>query len=441
MKDRFYLRTVFGIIILTLFCWGLNVDTSPALDIFPNVSGNGEEDSITLTFETFDTTAIPLLSTPDSLKILRFGPSGDLIDSLGEDDSAVTQIRTGSYVVELQSTDSISGTGRYVVRIYAFMGGEIRGAISGGYYVREGSWDDLDTILDLTRTTLDTLNDGFASQINQSNLDTTMSSRSTLTVTDNIGIDWMNISNATAMQLFPNTFIEGILSKVQVDSAKLARSVWDNDIVEQSSRSVDLSSCQAGSGAYPCSLYVYNSADSSAIQGILIRFMNDSETATEALGITDPNGMVVASLDAAQYKIWPYKAGVDFEALPDSLTVSSPASVDTIWGSGFDPGAPAGAQLCRTFGWVYDLSGIGISGVTVTAGITQTPIRYQGTVISPYLKSTTTDSIGYWYLDLLPNESLTPSDSEYEIMIYYESGRIARKRIRLPDLSNWELNW
>ena len=57
-----------------------------------------------------------------------------------------------------------------------------------------------------------------------------------------------------------------------------------------------------------------------------------------------------------------------------------------------------------------------------------TPIRYQGTLISPYYRTAQSDSSGYWFMDLFPNVSLTPAGSEYEFMIYYEPGRIARKR-------------
>jgi len=412
-----------------------------ALDIFPSVVGNGQNDSVVLTFETFDTTASPLPSNPDSLKILHFGPSGEPFDSLGEEDGRVINIRTGSYEVHLKSTDSLANMGRYLVRVYAYKGDQIKGAASGGYYVKGGNWDDLDSTLADVRAILDTLQDGFASQSHQSNLDTTVSSRSTLTSADNIGINWLDIANPTVFQYLPNTYIGGLLSPISVDTEEVARSVWNDDIIAQNLRTVDLSGCQSGGGAYACSLFVFDQSDSSALQGVVVRFMNESQTATEAVAMSDPNGLALVSLDAAKYRVWTYKAGVLFADLPDSVIVAAPSVVDTLWGSRFDPGDPVAAELCRVYGWIYDLSGAGISGVTVAAGINKTPIRYQGMLISPYYRSAVSDSSGYWFLDLYPSASLTPDDLEYEFVIYYESGRIARKKLKVPDLTSWQFNW
>ncbi len=261
--------------------------------------------------------------------------------------------------------------------------------------MKEGNWDGLDSTNDYAQAILDTLNNGFGSQINQTNLDT----------------------------------------------AKIARSVWDNDVVVQGDRKVDLSACSGGSGAIPCSLYVFSSSDSSALQGVRVRFMNAGQNATEAMGVTNSEGLTVTSLDAATYKTWAYRAGIEFSEMPYEVSVAEPFANDTIWGSTFDPGDPVAPELCRTYGWIYDLSGNGISGVTVMARIEKSPIRYIGTIISPYYKATVSDSVGYWKLDLLPNSVLDPSDSEYEFEIYYEPGRIARKKVTIPDQSGWELDW
>lgn len=369
MSER--LKVIIFYILAVLLNAGSN---SYALDIFPEVIGNGASDSIVLTFETFDTTALPLAADPDSLKILRFGPDGSLVDSLGEDASNLENSRIGSYEVHFRGSDGSGTKGRYLIRVYAYIGGEVRGAASAGYYVRSGNWDDLDSTKTYARAVLDTLQDGFASQTNQDNLD------------------------------------------------------------------VPVSSCGAGSGAYPCSLYVFNSADSSALQGISVRFMNSGQTATEALGMSNSEGLVVVSLDESVYRIWAYKAGIEFEGLPDSVNMLAPSTADTIWGSSFDPGQPVSPELCRVYGWVFDLSGYGISGVTVMARLNDSPVRHDGSLISPFYRTASSDSTGYWYLDLIPSGNLDPV-CEYEIVIYYDSGRIARKSVTVPDQASWELDW
>ena len=415
---------------------------SYAMEIFPEVAGNKPADSVTLTFETFDTTALPILSNPDSLKILRFGPDGTLFDSLGENDGRVTNIREGSYRVRLRGSDGSASLGDYSVRVYAFLGGQIRGAASCGYYVIENNWNSLDTIIKNIKAVRDTLDDGFASQSGQSNLDAAVSSRSTLTSSDNIGINWQDIDNVGSLQFLPNTVIGSVSSMVLVDSAKLARAVWDNDLVAEAARTVDLSLCQgAGAGQYPCSLYVFSETDSSALQGVSVRIMNNDQNSTIAVGLSNSAGLVSAYLDSAQYKIWAYRAGVEFAGLPDSIVVQAPSVNDTLWGGSFDPGSPSQADLCLVYGWVYDLSGVSLSGVTVTARLMETSVRHQDMILSPFYKTAVSDSTGFWSLEVYPSAGLTPADSKYEFTIYFESGRILRREVLVPDLSSWKLSW
>ena len=342
------------IIFLILPLW-YNHGNLYAMDVFPEVVGNKTSDSITLTFETFDTTALPLLANPDSLKILRFDPEGALFDSLGENDGRVNNIREGSYRVRFRGSDGYSTAGDYSVRVYAFVGGQIRGASSCGYYVIENNWDALDTIIKNIKAVRDTLDDGFASQNGQSYLDASISSRSNLTSSDNIGINWQDIDNTGSFQYLPNTILGSVSSMVLVDTAQIARSVWDDDVVAETSRRVDLSLCQGGgAGEYACSLYVFSQTDSAALQGVSVRIMNSDQNATIAVGLSNSSGLVTAYLDSAQYKIWAYKAGVEFADLPDSIVVEAPSTNDTIWGGSFDPGNPSGADLCLVYGWVYD---------------------------------------------------------------------------------------
>jgi len=430
-------------LILVGLVWLLSgpaADNCHAVDLFPEVSGNGVGDSIVLLFEVFDTTAVPQLSDPDSLMILQYGPDGSLLASLAENDDNVFNPRTGSYEVHLKSGDG-SSTGKYIVRVFAYKGGQIRGAGSRGYYVIDNNWDVLDIADANIAAVLDTLNDGFASQTNQANLDATISSRSILDEEDNIGIDWQDVTNVSAFQIFPNTYMAGLQNPVNVDSARIARSVWNDDIVAQLNRTVDLAACQSGSGAYACSLYVFNAADSSALQGVTLRIMNQSQTATEAVGLSDSEGLIVASLDQAGYIVWPYKSGLSFDPLPDSIEVVAQSLNDTVWASSFDPGQPIEPQLCRVYGWIYDLSGQSLAGVTVSARIHADGLRYGGAAVSPFNRSTVSDSTGFWYLDLLPNQNLGQPVNEYEFVIYYDPGRIVHLRTTVPDLASWELNW
>jgi hypothetical protein len=84
---------------------------------------------------------------------------------------------------------------------------------------------------------------------------------------------------------------------------------------------------------------------------------------------------------------------------------------------------------------------MGIEGATVAGNVRQSPLRYGSVIISPYFRSTVTDTSGYWYLDLIPSSELDPSTTAYTFSVYYQTGAIAVKQTEVPDLASWELSW
>jgi beta-glucanase (GH16 family) len=181
--------------------------------------------------------------------------------------------------------------------------------------------------------------------------------------------------------------------------------------------------------------------DTVSLQGVFVRAYNSSETATSAAGTTNANGRILFTLEEIDYHVYAYQAGYDFSPFPATVSVVPGGATDTIWGTAFDPGSPATAELCRVHGWVYNLSGDTLQGATVNARIVQSPLRYQNIVISPYDLSTTTDAAGHWYLDLFPSASLTPDTTLYEFTIRFASGAILRRKVAVPQASEWLLTW
>jgi len=198
-----------------------------------------------------------------------------------------------------------------------------------------------------------------------------------------------------------------------------------------------------GSGAIPCTLQVAMIVppDTVALQGVFVRAYNADESATAASGTTDADGRVIFILEAATYHVYGYQAGYIFSPQPTVVVVAVAGANDTLWATPFDPGAPATANLCRVYGWLSDLSGGKLSGATVRARVAESPLRFQNVVISPYERAASTDSTGYWYLDLYPSSALTPGSTRYEFEIRLESGAVLRRRITVPDSSSWLLSW
>lgn len=194
---------------------------------------------------------------------------------------------------------------------------------------------------------------------------------------------------------------------------------------------------RGGSGAYPCTLLVLDIGSGSAVAGASVRLLNSEESATAALGSSDPNGQVIFSLDAHQYRAFACAGGYNQLFVPTLIEVDTYGASDTIWLSRFDPGSAPLAALCRVYGYVEGLDGRGIAGVTVTARIVKSPLTLEGVVISPFALTTITDSAGYWYLDLIPNGSLEPDDTKYELTIYHPSGTILRRQATIPSESSY----
>lgn len=117
------------------------------------------------------------------------------------------------------------------------------------------------------------------------------------------------------------------------------------------------------------------------------------------------------------------------------------AGVDSVCGDQFDPGLPALAGLCRVYGYLYDIQGNPETGAVVRAYLPAGVVRYQNVIVSPFSVSVSSDTVGYFYLDLLPSDSLIPTGREYEISISRSDGTVLRRRLAVPAMSSWQLVW
>ena len=51
---------------------------------------------------------------------------------------------------------------------------------------------------------------------------------------------------------------------------------------------------------------------------------------------------------------------------------------------------------------------------------------------NPYIRKDTTDATGYWELNLLPNDSLTPAITTYKVVQYDSVGVIGEYSLKVP---------
>jgi len=195
-----------------------------------------------------------------------------------------------------------------------------------------------------------------------------------------------------------------------------------------------------GGGAEPETLIVLSSTDSTKIQGARVTAKTVDQTTTKVAGLpTDVDGELILALDSGSY--WLEITANNYNQTKDTITVPAGGNTDTLFMPMFDPGSPPDPGLCRVYGWVYDIGGDSLAGAEITAEIPRTyhPAKYDNVVITPYSKSTVTDSSGYWFLDLIPTSLLSNSQSKYMFTVKYQSGVIYRSECEVPDQSGWQL--
>lgn len=157
------------------------------------------------------------------------------------------------------------------------------------------------------------------------------------------------------------------------------------------------------------------------------------------IGATNQNGQISFLSDNDTLFVYIDAHPITFTT-PETLRIDGNESV-TYYGTPFDPGSPPSADLCRVYGYVYDINNVPIESVKVEMSIAYTPLRFSTIVISPYYKSTLTDSLGYWYLDVYPNANLTPVTTKYQVYIYLTSGQVVKRDVTVPDQASWEFTW
>jgi hypothetical protein len=201
----------------------------------------------------------------------------------------------------------------------------------------------------------------------------------------------------------------------------------------------EISGLGAGSGLYAYSLIVLDSSNGLPITYARLALRNLSQTALAAVGLTDNDGRAAFQLDADSFLAVAAVTGYVFPGY-DTIVVEG-QGVDTLFGYAFDPGQPAIPGLCRVHGYVADLHGNPEEDAAVSAQLPRGVVRSGNLVVSPFSVTTVTDSTGYFYLDLIPSDSLTGPDTRYEIAISRPDGAILRALVTVPAQPQWLLTW
>ena len=230
------------------------------------------------------------------------------------------------------------------------------------------------------------------------------------------------------------------------DSSSIARWVWNTPSANHAIAGsfgdyldAPISGLGSGSGAYSVTVYARDTSRAQVVPGSVISVFNLPQTALFAVRGTDLLGKTSFNLNAGSYLVTTKAHGYFFPTF-DTLIVSG-ALTDTVEGYAFNIGAPATPDLVRAYGHVRDIAGQPDPGATVSASIPTGVVRHNGVRISPFRISRTTDSTGYFFLDIIPSADLTPKTTKYEFTIHRTDGTILRKQLAAPDSATWRITW
>ena len=231
-----------------------------------------------------------------------------------------------------------------------------------------------------------------------------------------------------------------------IDSSMIASSIWNAPQSNHTSISTfgkyldtEISGISSGSGIYSVSIFAYDSSANQVIPGVGFAIRNLDQSALLALGTGENNGEVTFNLNADSLILIPSLYGYIFDAY-DTMVVTG-AMADTVFGYKFIPGTSGNPYLTRVYGFLYDINGVAEVGEEVTVSLIGDGVRYNSVILTPTQISTVTDTVGYFYFDIIPSDSLQPEGSKYEFTINKKDGSIFRKRVQVPSQALWLLDW
>lgn len=224
-----------------------------------------------------------------------------------------------------------------------------------------------------------------------------------------------------------------------VGSHDLAQMIADSNLAREATKA-DYQST-TGPGAIPVYIHCLSAEDSTSIQGVRLNVVLAADHTPKHRTFSAGDGWAAMTLEECDHLVYATANNYIFAAPACTLAVDGDSLRDTIWATAFDPGSPGSAELCRVYGWIYDVTGGEVKDAVITARLVGGPARYDNVVVSPYEKSTTTDSTGYWFVDVLPSVCLTPDTVRYEFTMRQTGGPILRQSVSVPDTTAWLLSW
>ncbi|MCK5606856.1 hypothetical protein KAR91_33445 [Candidatus Pacearchaeota archaeon] len=187
-----------------------------------------------------------------------------------------------------------------------------------------------------------------------------------------------------------------------------------------------------GPGANVANILVNDIDTGLPIPDTFVKVTDATNILTIAKGYTNSSGIFPAGLDDGDYNVILRKAFTDF-TVPETLTVAG-SGTHTYEGSGFSAANPSASGTCVVYGWVTDIGGSPVKNAKIKATETIDSRFNDSNKIVKVTKTASSDSGGYFELELLRSSNLTHEGVKYRINITY-TGFSYEAHILVPDAS------
>lgn len=234
-----------------------------------------------------------------------------------------------------------------------------------------------------------------------------------------------------------------------VDTASVARAVWDNDVVSQANRTVT-ASC-FGSGARTVIIYVKSDEDSTGISGYQID-VEDSIGGETTYGITtNATGCCTLSLDSHTWTVSLTKTPYSITS-PVYPIISSDTTL-TYYATPSNIGSPLASDMCRIYCYSSNSDGSLLTGARLYVWIDDeygvvynydsSLVLSRYSVVSVASGSNGLDSVSVYRCSGTYGISSSSGDTVkvWIELIGSDGRRIQKTKKAIPDQSSWRIQW
>ncbi len=389
------------------------------------VVSTSQRDTLSIPFRALDSLGNDVdLAAGDSLYVTVFSPGGSIVhkDSMAYDDASIVAAEWEDY----------EGPGQYV--LVELVRTLIGNSSSRGVYSYHITVDD-NTAADLITTSTGSF------QVVNIAVESSLDSAASAMVVASEALDSLESFSIKLAEILDsvNTVLTtpALATVTESDKHKIAGFV--NDSLTASHGSGSWAASGTGSGAYSTTIIAYDSLKRQPLSGVALSIYNLSQTSLKAAVSSDIDGHGDVNLDADTHIVVATAPGYSFPPY-DTIVIAGSQS-DTVYGVYFQPGFPSLPELCRVWGFVFDVRGYPLAGGQVTAYLPSGAARVNTIILTPTAVSTVIDSTGYFYLDLFPSALLQPTGTPYEFSITQDNGSVLRRRVVVPTNTAWQLTW